>query len=311
MQRITLTLISVAFFVGIPSRHAAATSVDVFPGAGTLQAAIDGASDGTTIRMHPGTYTGAVTVDKRVRLRSYPDVPPGGDVVIDGNCAAPVALDIAADGVQLKVGTLHGFYDTIEVVRGTATQIRIANHSDVQLKGGGAAGGVILVDPSRHPLCGTEQDGIEVSGNSFHVKIARVGVGANPGVGFRFSGLPLGANVKLQRGSADVNNIGVLVENSANGAALARAGIVLKDMSILQDTAAGIRLVNSDGVAIRSNGLTGGSGSGLVGIDIDANSNRNLIQSNTWADGGTNTPFVDNGTGNCGSGNNFAVPPCP
>jgi hypothetical protein len=310
MQRITLALISVAFFVGIPSRHAAATVVDVFPGADTLQAAINGASDGTTIRMHPGTYTGAVTVDKRVKLVSYPDAPPGGAVIIDGNCAAAVALDIAADGVRVKTGLLNGFYGDIDVVRGTATQIQIANHSDVQLKGR-LPGGVIVVDPPTHPLCGTEQDGIEVSGNSFHVKIARVVVEENPGAGFRFSGLPLGANVKLQLGNADHNNVGVLVENSANGAALAKSRIVLKGIGILQNTAAGIRLVNSDGVAIRSNGLTGGSGSGLVGIDIDANSNRNLIQSNTWADGGTNTPFVDNGTGNCGSGNNFTVPPCP
>ena len=308
MQRIALA-ISVAFFVGIPSRHAAATSVDVFPGAGTLQATIDGASDGTTIRMHPGTYTGAVTVNKRVKLLSYPDDPPGGDVVIDGNCAAAVALDIAADGVQVKTGLLHGFWGDIDVVRGTATQIRIANHSDVQLKGR-LPGGIILVDPPSHPLCGTEQDGIEVSGTSFHVKISKTVVSESP-VGFRFSGLPIGAIVKLQRGNADRNNIGVLVENSAKGAALARAGIVLKAMSMLQDTAAGIRLVNSDGVAIRSDALTGGSGSGLVGIDIDANSNRNLIQSNMWADSGTNTPFVDNGTGNCGSGNNFTVPACP
>src|SRR5262249_35669523 len=115
----TGTLLAYLVTVVLAVPGASATTVDVFPGVGTLQAAIDAASDGTKIRMHPGTYTGPVTVNKHaVKLVSYPDVPPGGGVIIDGGCAAAVALDIAADGVRLQVGKLQGSPGVISVVRG-------------------------------------------------------------------------------------------------------------------------------------------------------------------------------------------------
>ena len=70
---LALALVSIALIVAAPSRYASATTVDVFPGAGTLQAAIDAASDGDQLRVHPGTYTGAVSVTKRLTIRAIPE----------------------------------------------------------------------------------------------------------------------------------------------------------------------------------------------------------------------------------------------
>jgi hypothetical protein len=311
-----LTLLAWLFGVVLVLPGALAATVDVFPGVGTLQAAIDAVAEGTKIRMHPGTYTGAVTVNKRaVKLVSYPDVPLGGGVTIDGDCAAGVALDIAADGVRVQAGKLHNFPGVISVVRGTTTQIRIASHSNVVLQGRGP--GTIMVDPPTQPLCGTEQDGVEVSGNSFKVKLVGVATSENPGAGFHLSGLPLNASVTLEsKGSSGTstvaNAVGVLIENSANGSVVGKSRIKLKGMGIFNNTVAGIRALNSDGIAILDNNLGESSSiAGAVGIDLNASSDSNLVDGNEWADYGANTAFVDNGTDNCGSGNNFAVPPCP
>jgi hypothetical protein len=107
------------------------------------------------------------------------------------------------------------------------------------------------------------------------------------------------------------NAIGLLIENSANGAGLGDAEIEVRRMAFADDTVAGIRVANADGVAIRRNTLFDGAAvTGAVGIDLDATADANLISFNSWSGASTNTAFVDNGGGNCGTGNDFAVPPC-
>ncbi len=282
----------------------ARTVVVISPGVGTLQAAIDAASGPTTIKMLPGVYMGAVTVNKpHLNL-----LAKGGPVVIDGNCGAAVALDIAADNVRVKGAGRHGGC----FVRGGAiTQVRVANHSKVELR---------TVDPDPQGFlsgleCGTEQNGLEISGSSSKVTVT-LGVSSNsPGAGILLSGIPVGGLVTMRKYGSQRNGIGLIIENSGKGAALGKSGIVLKGDSFEQNNTAQISLVNSDGVLIRAEGLqTLDSDTGVAGIHLDMNSNANLIIDNICIDlnpGNGNSAYVDAGIGNCGTGNNFSVPACP
>jgi nitrous oxidase accessory protein NosD len=70
-------------------------------------------------------------------------------------------------------------------------------------------------------------------------------------------------------------------------------------------------LRNSDHVLIRRNAVNDGRGSGAsVGIEVDADSDDNLISENTFVDAATDV--IDNGTSNCWVGNTVGtgtVPP--
>jgi nitrous oxidase accessory protein NosD len=301
-SRCALALVSSVLIIAtVPVRRASAATIDVPPGAGTLQAAIDSANPGDTVRLHPGGYTGAVTVTKSLRFRS------AFGAAIDANCEAPVAIDIQADGVTM-IGKfmrfVHGeFSPGTTVAGGTTTQIRIADHSTVKVQ-----------DVEVAARCGSEQNGIEVTGNSSKVHLKTLWANAQQGntsvAGVHLNGLAAGARIVIQGtgrgGEAIYDNIGVLIENSAKGAALGRAGIVVERMYTAFDSATAISIVNSDGIVIEGNSV----GSSPVGLDLDAMSDNNLIIDNSAFQDGT--PFVDGGTGNCGTGNRgFAVPACP
>jgi hypothetical protein len=298
---VVITVLTVAFSV---ASGGATTVVVISPGAGTLQAAIDAASGPTTIKMMPGIYTGAVSVTKpNLNL-----LAKGGPVVIDGNCGAAVALDIAADNVRVKGAGRHG---GCFVRGGTTTQVRIANHSMVQLK---------TVDPDPQALlpgleCGTEQNGLEISGSSSKVTVTFGGSNNSPGAGILLSGIAAEAFVTVRKYGSQRNGIGLVIENSGKGAPLGKSGIVVKGHFFEENNTAEISIVNSDGVLILGDGLqTLHSDTGVDGIHLDATSNANLIVNNMWIDlnpGNGNSAYVDAGTGNCGTGNNFAVPICP
>src|SRR5262245_2552729 len=94
MSRHPLALMFGAIGVAAP---APAKVITVTPGPGTpLQDAIDGAVAGDTIKLEDGTYTEAVVIDKRLRLKGPRQV---GLVAarIDAGCAAAAALTITAD----------------------------------------------------------------------------------------------------------------------------------------------------------------------------------------------------------------------
>jgi nitrous oxidase accessory protein NosD len=285
------------------SQSAAAATIDVFPGVGTLQAAIDAASDGDHLRLHPGTYTGAVSVTKPLSIRTASPF-----VVIDAGCTAPVALEIAADGVTMVGNFARSGIAApgTQVAGGTATQIRIANHSNVRLQD---------IGPTASE-CGSEQDGIEVSGSSSNVRLKYMYTTGFPGAGVHLSGLAIGARILFQGsrhrgGDMLYDGTGLLIENSAKGAGLGQARIKVERMFFTEESVAGIHVVNSDGILIKKNNVEANA-TGAVGIALDATSDANLINDNSWnPNGSTDTAFVDDGSGNCGAGNNFAVAPCP
>jgi hypothetical protein len=100
MSRLLAILVSTLLGLMFIANPVGAGSVVVSPGAGTIQAAIDAASGPTTIIMMPGDYTGAVNVNKPLKLVAK------GAVGIHAGCSAPVAFDITSDHVVVNVSGL-------------------------------------------------------------------------------------------------------------------------------------------------------------------------------------------------------------
>lgn len=267
------------------------------PGTGTLQAAIDAATPGAVLLMTGGDYVGPVVVDKPLAIVC------ATTCMIDANCEAPVALDIASDRVVVRA--LGKTDSSIQAIRGTDTQIRIANHSKVDLR---RTYGFKLAFNS----CGTEQVGIEVSGTSSKVRLREAVGPNNPRAGVLLSGLSAHSNVQVTRASTADNGVGVLVENCATGSARGKARITI-DKSTFVDNAVGIAVVGSDGLRLAKNVFIANSQMvGPVGITLDASSDGTVVSKSRWEDrSGTGTSETDAGTGNCGIGNEgFGLASC-
>ena len=133
------------------------------------------------------------------------------------------------------------------------------------------------------------------------------------GAGLILNGLARKADIQLRLMQVSENTIGVLVENSAKGALLGLGGIEFTQGGVGNNSMVDIQLVNSDGMRITKTTLgTPQTGSGAVGIELDATSDANLIKLNTWYDPMMlNTAYIDNGTGNCAEHNSFPTPACP
>jgi nitrous oxidase accessory protein NosD len=281
----------------VASRMPAGAGTVVDPGVGTLQAAIDAAAPGDSLLLNGGTYVGPVVVSKPLRITCL------GECMIDANCEAPVALDIAADGVRLRSKDKTG---VLQVFRGTHTQIRIANRRKIELRTHVVATKLFLSS------CGTEQVGIEVSGTSSKVKLLDVRAIFLEGPGLLLSGLAPRSGVKVSRFIGTDNGVGIAVENSAVGAGLGKSGIDV-DRAVLVDNDVAIRVVGSDGLRVkRALVVANEDRIGLIGISLDAASNRALVLKSDWNDrSGTGDAYVDAGTGTCGKNNDgFDVPAC-
>ena len=67
-KNVQLSLLLISFFVllvGVKDVHAA--TITVSPGE-SIQAAIDSAGSGDTVRVEPGTYVGNITIDRSITL---------------------------------------------------------------------------------------------------------------------------------------------------------------------------------------------------------------------------------------------------
>lgn len=278
-----------------PAFARAATVVP--PGTGTLQAAVDAATPGGVLVMTGGSYVGPVVVDKPLAIVC------ATSCLIDANCEAPVALDIASDRVVVRsVGRRDS---NIQVFRGTDTQIRVANHSHVDLR---RTHGFKLFFNS----CGTEQVGIEVSGTSSKVRVRETLTPNNPHAGILLSGLSARSKVQVTGGYNADSAVGVLIENSAVGSARGKSRITV-DKTTFVDNAVGIAVVGSDGLRLAKNVFIANTQMvGPVGITLDADSDGNVVSKSRWEDrSGTGTSETDAGTGNCGIGNEgFGLASC-
>lgn len=273
-------------------------TTEVFPGAGTLQAAIAAASPGDQLLLHGGTYVGAVVVDKPLRLTCTGPTA----CAVDGNCEAPVAFDIAADHVLVRtVGNSTNF----DVSRGTSTQIRIANHQKVELRTR-----VNTFVPVQSP-CGTEQNGIEVSGTSHHVKLTDTRGIFHPGAGLVLSGLGPKAQVQVRSYVGLDNGVGMSIIGCAPGAKAGGAGIVI-DRTTISENDVGIQVVNSDGVRIKRSGISiGNHPAPVVGLSFDGTSDNNRVTQCESQPSFMGITHPNDGTGNCGHLNTYIdLPAC-
>ncbi len=295
-------LLSLVLIV-VATAPASARVIRVSPGPGTpLQNAINGASPGDTIKLDEAVYAESVTITKKLRLLgARPTAPANLGSRLDAGCGATTALTVGADDV-----TVQG----ISVQGGTSSTIDVTNRSRVTLKDvvayEGSVGG-----------CGAVQDGIHVQG-SRHVRILRptvlgdnAGYGGSAGyraAGIHLHGIPPAGDVRIKgllpRAARIVvgNARGVLVEDCSGGIRLEKMG--------LTSNAAGISLHNSDGVLIQKNIVNDSRGSGTsVGIELDGNSDQNLIVKNTFVDAATDV--MDGGTSNCWIGNTVGTGTVP
>ena len=94
-----------------------AAVIDVNPGPGALQAAINAASPGDVLRVHAGTYNEAVSIDRPLKVIG----DDATQVTIDAGCGALTALSVDADRV-----TIQG----VHVTRGTFFAIDIENRDE-------------------------------------------------------------------------------------------------------------------------------------------------------------------------------------
>jgi hypothetical protein len=143
-------LVTVLLVLLVPSRLLA-TTVHVPPGSGTLQAAIDAAADRTTLVLSPGTYAGAVSITKPLRIK----VSAEQYAIIDAGCASSAAVTIAADGVQIighaPSSVLSRGFKPILIQGGTDVDLAVTGASKVKLSR-------IVIGES----CFTEQNGLDV-----------------------------------------------------------------------------------------------------------------------------------------------------
>lgn len=258
-------LVLAALLAGSPAGGAV---IDVFPGPGALQAAIDAASDGDMLRVNGGTYAEAITIDKRLRVRRGPD-----PVIIDAGCSAAAAIAIAADRVNLSDLTVRG---------GTFFAIDIQQRDRVTVRG------MVIQE-----TCGTAEYGVNVFASD-HVSLQNNQAGLFNDAGYYIGGIPDGARVSVRKNSAANNTYGILVEDS-----VASVRVQWNDVGIGNGT--GIFLHNADRITVLRNTVSFNTG---AGIEVDATSDDNRLTRNVLT--GNGIDVVDNGSSNCWRGNEFA-----
>jgi parallel beta-helix repeat protein len=178
--------------------------------------------------------------------------------------------------------------------------------------GRGSARDLVLEDTCDRP---GPDEGAEYGVNVFHSR--KVSVAGNDARGFSDAGLYVGQITSTGNGALSVhgnvsrgNNRGVIVEDSAGGRIVVKNNELNRNRAAGEGTPSGIFLHNADGVEIEGNAV---NGDGEIGIHLDPNSDDNALHDNVVRDNPTN--LLDEGSGNCGSGNRFGdsgnlLPPC-
>jgi len=276
--------------LAVPAASAGAETFDVHPrgpAVNVIQKTIRKASPGDRIRVHKGTYRGSIRVDKRLRIfGARGERRP----TLDARCRDSIVVDIGVPGVALEglrvVGSADAFaVSFIGVARGSVNDVRMDNTCGQALYGVNVYGqGAIRISDSN--ATGFLDAGYYVG------SIATTGNGALVIRDNRASGNNRGAIVE----DAFDTDVDIrVVDNVFEGNTISGEGIP-----------SGIFVHNSDHSLIRGN-VT--DDNGVYGIHVDADSDDNVLTDNDSAGNGT-ADYFDEGTGNCGAGNSFAIPAC-
>jgi parallel beta-helix repeat protein len=266
------------------STPASADTINAHPGPNAIQNAIDGAANGDKLRVHSGRYDEAIAVNKRaLRIVGVGDSRP----VIDGGCAAEETIDVVRNDVTLK---------GLKAIGGTEYEVNLI---------GRARGRVI--DVVVRDTCDALY-GINVFNGGGVV------VAGNRATGFRDAGIYVGLITDTPEGALRVshneshdNNRGIIVEDVRR-----RTDVRVGNNRLHENDLpglgfpSGIFLHNSDGVVFSGNRA---NRNGRYGIHVDENSDHNRLFRNKARHNGDRN-FLDEGSGNCGSGNSFGLPHC-
>ena len=231
-------------------------------------------------------------VDKRVTLRGV-----GGRPLIDSRCKSRATITISSGGVTLT----H-----LKVVGAGENSSQGPFPSEVDARGVGTGK---IHDIVIHDTCGGVADGAEYGINVFNSGQVEVSDNKVTG-GFSDAGIYIGGIVDTAGGFLRVvnnatylNHQGVIVEDSGFDGI-----VVVSNNNIHHNNGAGVEglengifLHNSDKVRMRNNTVRN---NGDSGINIDSNSDNNRLFDNTITSNPTD--IVNDGSGNCGSGNTFS-----
>ena len=269
---------------------ATAKTIDVRPqgpAVNVIQKAVNKAHPGDRIRVHQGTYRGGVTVDKKLAIFG---APGERRPKLDGRCRESVVVDVGVPGVALSglkvVGSADAFsVSFVDVKRGSVDDLRLDNTCGQALYGVNVYGqGAIRITDSN--ATGFLDAGYYVG------SIATTGGGA----------------LTIRHNEASGNNRGAIVEDSAGPEVDIRVQDNVFDDNTIEGEGipSGIFVRNSAGSLIERNETRR---NGVYGIHVDADSHDNVLNDNESSGNGT-AQFFDEGTGDCGSGNSFALPAC-
>jgi parallel beta-helix repeat protein len=275
--------------------HAASASagyggrtIDIHPGPNAIQRAIDRANSGDRLRIHEGRYREALTIEERLKLTgARRERRP----LIDGSCETLYTIAVRHRGVALEglkvVGAAEGSeVDFSGVASGRAEDMRVRDTCDAEY-------GINVYLSEDIDLVGNR------AGRGFSDAGLYVGAVSDTG----------GGVLSVRDNEAFGNNRGIIVENSAGGDIRLRNNYVHDNTRGGEGEPTGIFLHNGDGVLIGDNRV---SRNGTYGIHLDSNSDGNELNDNTVR--GNPTDILDEGSGNCGSGNASAsgdpIPPC-
>ena len=288
-QILLLVALTAAALAATPAA-ASAKTIDVHPqGPATnpLQKAINRADPGDRIRVHHGRYRNAIEVDKRLAIfAANGEKRP----VIDARCFDSIAVDVQADGVSLDGLRIQGSADAftvnfINISRGKVNDLKLVN------------------------TCGQALYGVNVYGEG------AIRITGNDARGYLDAGYYVGSiattgdrALVIADNTASGNNRGAIVEDSFDaGVDIRVRGNDFHDNTIAgEGIPSGIFVHNSDHVVIANNRT---DDNGVYGIHVDPQSDDNVIDDNRAYGNGT-ADYFDEGTGNCGAGNSFPIPPC-
>jgi parallel beta-helix repeat protein len=275
------------------SAPAGARTLDVRPGEDAIANALARASNGDTLRIHFGRYRESLEITKRVSLVGAPGEQRPR---IDGRCRTGETIAVRANGVELRrlnvAGADEGFgvapsaVTFVGVATGRASKLRIRDSCDAEY-------GINVFNTGPVQIKGSRARGFSDAG--FYVG----GITATPG-----------GSIRVLDSDAIGNNRGVIVEDTEPGHVAVGRNLLARNRRLGHGPPTGIWLHNADGVRIFENAV---KANGEYGVHLDPSSDGNRLLRNEAS--GNPTNLLDEGSGNCGSGNRFGgsgnvLPPC-